>query len=181
MTPGARLAAVLAGMVLAVLALVAAMREIVIASDAGVHWPTSPALRRLTTDPSWATWVAAAVAAAVGVALIVLGVRQARRGGGGPEVIQFKDERGSARLDVGAVERGMRKRLQATLPGVHVARIELRQDGDAWRITVRADVPAHDLQALRARMQALAGEDLLRMGGMRLRRLDLVTGRLDGA
>lgn len=178
MTPASRVIAMIVGIAGIVLALAGAVREIVVAADVTVHWQSAATLRRLTSHPSAATWVTAGVTAAAGVALLVLVVRQFRAPEGGPQLIQFKDDAGWARLDVRAVQRGMRRRLSTSLPGVTVRDLQLRKEGEVWRIIVTADVPARDLQRQRARMQAMLGEDLLRMGGMRLRRLDLVVAQL---
>jgi hypothetical protein len=178
-TPGARIVAMLVGVAGMVVALAGAVREVVLAADDGLRWQPSPELRRLTEEPYWATWVVAAVAAALAVALIALAVRQFRAADGGPLLIQFQDEAGWARLDVRAMERGMRRSLQIALPGVHVHDLQLRKTGDVWHVKVGADVPARDLRGLRARMHALLSDDLERTGGMRLQRLDLVVGSLE--
>jgi hypothetical protein len=174
----ARSMAVVVGVAGVVLALAAAVREIVLASDVSVHWHITPALQRLTTSPSGATWAVAAGLALAGVALLVLDAWQLGGTDEGPQVVQFKDEQGWARLDVRAVQRGLRRRLQASVPGLTVREVRLRKEGDTWRVVVTADAPARDLQQLRSRLQAMVGQDLLRMGGMRLRRLDLVVDRL---
>lgn len=181
MTAWERVAAVLVGLAGMVLALAAALREVVVAADDAVTWRSSGTLRRLTDDPDWLTAVVAVGAAVVAVALIVLAVRQFRPADGGPTVIQFQDAAGWARLDVRAMERGMRRRLEASLPGVRVQDVKLRKAGDVWRITVSADVPGRDLQPLRGRMYELLREDLQSTGGMRLARLDLVVGQLVAA
>lgn len=178
MTGAARVVAMLAGFVGAVVALVAGVREIVRHVDPSVDWQTAAVLRHLTSEPSRATWIAAAVAAALGVILLVLTLRQFGTPHEGPQFIQFKDDAGWARLDVAAMERGMRRRLQAALPDATVREVQLHKDGEVWRARVAADVPGRDLPALRARMQAMLGDDLLRTGGMQLRRLDLVVTRL---
>lgn len=178
MTPAARTVAVLAGVAGIVIALAAAVREMVLAADKSLKWGSSVTLSRLTSDPGGATWIVAAVAAALAVALIVLAVRQFRAADGGPELIQFQDEAGWARLDVRAMERGIARRLQASLPGVRVQGVRLRKTGDVWHVRVRADVPARDVRSLRSRMQGLVGDDLLRTGGIKLQRLDLVVETL---
>jgi hypothetical protein len=174
----ARSMAVVVGVAGLVLALAAAVREIVLASDVTVHWHVTPALQRLTSNPSGATWAVAAGLAVAGVALLVLDAWQLGGADEGPQMVQFKDEKGWARLDVRAVQRGLRKRLQASVPGITVRDVRLRKEGDTWRVVVTADAPARDLQQLRSRLQAMVGQDLLSMGGMRLRRLDLVVERL---
>ena len=179
MTPGARIAAMLVGVVGIVFALAGAVREVVLASDEALRWQTSAALRRLTDEPDWATWVAAAAAAALAVALIILALRQFRATDGGPLLIQFQDEAGWARLDVRAMERGMSRRLQVALPGVRVRDLQLRKTADVWQVTVSAAVPARDLRGLRQRMHTLLSDDLQRTGGMRLQRLDLVVDGLE--
>ena len=178
MTAWERGVAVLVGLAGMILALAAALREAVVAADQAVVWRSSEALRRLTDQPDWLTGVVAAAAAAAAVALIVLAARQFRPADGGPTVIQFQDAAGWARLDVRAMERGMKRRIQASLPGVRAHDVRLRKTGDAWQVTVRADVPGRDLQPLRGRMYELLREDLQNTGGMRLTRLDLVVGQL---
>ena len=179
MTPGTRVAAMLVGLVGILFALAGAVREVVLASDETLSWRTSAALRRLIEEPYWATWVAAAAAAALAVGLIVVALRQLRATDGGPLLIQFQDETGWARLDVRAMERGMSRRLQAALPGVRVRELQLRKTGDVWQVTVSAAVPARDLQGLRQRAHQLLSDDLQRTGGMRLQRLDLVVDGLE--
>ncbi len=178
MTPSARIAAVLVGLAGIIVALAATVREIVLAADDSVRAQPAAVLRRLTSDPGWGTAVTAAVAAALAVALIILAVRQFRAADGGPLLIQFEDQHGSARLDVRAMERGMKRHLEVALPGVGVHDVRLRKTGDEWRVTVGADAPALDLRAARERMHSLLSDDLQRTAGMRLQRLDLLVDEL---
>ena len=163
-------------------ALAAALRELVLASDQAISWQTSPgACAALTSDPGWATWVAAAVAAALAVALIVAR-RRASSGAadGGPPFIQFEDEPGWARLDV--PRHRARHEPAATggdCPASASATCELDKKGDVWRVIVTADVPARDLQALRARMHSMLSDDLQRTGGMRCSGSTSSSGSLD--
>ena len=177
MTAGARIAALIVGLAGLIACLAAFIREMVLASDETVVWQLAEPVRRLFTETGWATSVAAAVTAALAVTLFALAARQSGAADGGPAVIQFQDEAGWARLNVHAMERGMSRGLQAALPGVRVAALQLRKSGELWRVTVWAEVPAGGLYALRDRMHGLLSDDLMRTGGMRLDRLDLIVER----
>ena len=178
MTVTARVVAVIAGLVGLVFAAADLVREAVLAIERSVAWPFAGWWSQLTTDPTWATALAAAAAAVVTVALIVLAVRQLRPQRRGREVVEFGDAASRARLDVSATERALRRRLETDLPGVKTRTLELTQRGDGWWVRVEADLPARDVLGLQARAGGLLAADLARMGGLRLDGLDVVVARL---
>jgi hypothetical protein len=177
-TAGARLVAVLVGLVGLLFAAADLVREAVLANDSSVAWPFAGWWSRLTAEPTWATALAAAVAALAAVALLVLAWRQlrpTRRGGG---QVEFGDEAGRARVDVPAMEKALRRRLEKDLPGVKTRELELTRRGDGWWVRVAAELPARDLLGLQARAGGLLAADLARLGGLRLDGLDVVVTRL---
>ena len=178
MTVTARVVAVIAGLVGLVFAAADLVREAVLAIERSVAWPFAGWWSQLTTDPTWATALAAAAAAVVTVALIVLAVRQLRPQRRGREVVEFGDAASRARLDVSATERALRRRLETDLPGVKTRALELTQRGDGWWVRVEADLPARDVLGLQRRAGGLLAADLARMGGLRLDGLDVVVTRL---
>jgi hypothetical protein len=176
-TAGARLVAVLVGLVGLLFAAADLVREAVLANDSSVARPFAGWWSRLTTGPTWATALAAALAAVAAVALIVLAWRQLRPRRGGGQV-EFGDEAGRARLDVPAMEKALRRRLERDLPGVKTRELELTRRGDGWWVRVAAELPARDLLGLQARAGGLLAADLARLGGLRLDGLDVVVTRL---
>ena len=173
-----RVVAVIVGLVGLVFAAAALVREVVLANARSVAWPFVDWWSRLTADTTWAPTVAAAAAAVVAAALIVLAVRQlrpARRGGG---QVELGDDAGRARLDVPAVERTLRRRLEKDLPGVKTRALVLSERGGGWWVRVEADLPARDVLGVQTRALELLAADLARMGGLRLGGLDVVVTRL---
>jgi len=178
MTAAGRVVAVIVGFVGLLFAAADLVREAVLATERSVEWPFADWWSQLTTDPTWATAVAAVLAAVVAVALINLAVRQlrpARRAGG---QVEFGDEAGRARLDLPAIEKALRRRLEKDLPGVKTRALELTDRGDGWWVRVEAELPARDVLGVQARAVALLRADLVRMGGLRLDGLNVVATRL---
>jgi hypothetical protein len=175
MTWSGRVAALLvclAGIFLAVAALV---RQAASAADGAAVWSPTRSWASAVAEPSWATTgVAAAVCAAAGVTLIALAVRQLRVGRRGPLVIEFGAEGGSVRLDVAALERALRHRLEKELPGVRARDLSLEKAENGWRIRVEAEVPARDLTGLRKAAATVLSSDLERIGDLRLAGADMV-------
>lgn len=178
MTASGRVVAVIAGLVGLLFAAADLVREAVLAAERSVAWPFAEWWSQLTTDPTWATAVAAAAAAVVTVALILLAVRQLRARRRGPGLVEFGDEAGRAQLDVLAMERALRRRLENDLPGVKTRELELTMRGDGWWVRLEADLPARDVLGVQARAGGLLAADLARMGGLRLDGLDVVVTRL---
>ena len=178
MTAAGRVVAVIAGLVGLLFAAADLVREAVLATERSVAWPFAEWWSQLTTDPTWATAVAATATAVVAVALIVLAVRQLRAQRRGPELLEFGDEASRAQLDVPAMERALRRRLENDLPGVKTRELELTKRGDGWWVRLEADLPARNVLAVQARAVGLLAADLARMGGLRLEGLDVVVTRL---
>jgi hypothetical protein len=177
-TAGGRVVAVIAGLAGLLFAAADLVREAVLATERSVAWPFAEWWSRLTTDPTWATAVAAAAAAAVALALILLAVRQLRAQRRGPELVEFGDAASHAQLDVRALARALRRRLENDLPGVKTRELELTKRGDGWWVRLEADLPARDVLGVQARAGGLLAADLARMGGLRLDGLDVVVTRL---
>ena len=154
------------------------MREAVLATERSVEWPFADWWSRLTTDPTWETAVAAGAAAVVAAALILLAVRQLRPRRRGPDLVELGDDAGQARVDVPAMRRALRRRLEKDLPGVKTRALELTDRGDGWWVRVEAELPARDVLGVQARAVALLRADLVRMGGLRLDGLNVVATRL---
>lgn len=174
MTPAARLLAVLIGVAGIVLAAAALVREAVLAAGWSVRWPLPGWWRESVAGSSWGLWLAAVVAAALTIALLLYAFRQLGAADHAAAVVEFRSERGAARLDVAALQRGLSRRLEAGLPGLRARSLELERTQEGWRARLEADVPANDLVGLQTRAAAIVAADLQRMGAMRLERLDLV-------
>ena len=181
MTATGRVVAVLAGLVGLLFAAADLIREVALASEHSAAWPFAEWWSRLAADPTWATVVAAAAAAVVGVALIALAARQLWPQGRGPERVELGDAASHAQLDVLAVERALRRRLETDLPGMETRELKLTKRGAGWWIRVEADLPARDVLGVLARAGGLLATDLARMGGLRLDGLDVVVARLTRA
>jgi len=175
MTTAGRVAAVLAGLVCMVLAAVELVRQAVLAAGDDVAWPVSSWWADLTGDPSWTTTgAAAAVLIVVAVVLIVVAVRQLSDVRRGPELVEFATDEGRARLSVPGIEQTLARRFESLAPGVRVTRLDLTRQADGWRVRVEASLPGRDLEGMRRRALAVMAEDLERLGGLDLVRLDLV-------
>lgn len=180
MTAAARWVAVLVGIAGIVLAMAAAVREIVLANDPSVTWPPATWWERLTHDPSWATTgVAAAVAAIATVLLLVLAFRQlgsSRRRH--PGVIGFSGDGWGARVDVAALEATLRRHLEAALPGLATSALELTKPVTGWQVRLETDLVARDVSGVRRRATGFVAADLEQLGEIQLVALDLVVRRL---
>jgi len=178
MSGASRAVAAAAGIALIVLAAAGLARQAALASD-DVVWPSSSWWARLTCDPSWGTTgVAAAVAAALAVALLVMAARQLAAGTSSQGSIEFSDEPGSATLSVAGLERALQRRLEAVLPGCRVTQVELRRGVEGWLVRVTAALPGVDMVGQRERAATVLRDDLRRIGGLELVRLDLVATSL---
>ena len=178
MTATGRAAAVIAGLVGLLFAAAALVREAVLANAGSVAWPVAEWWSRLTADATWAPMVAAALTAVVAAALISLAVRQLRPRRRGPEQVELGDAANRARIDVPAMERALRRRIEKDLPGVKTRGIELGKRGDGWWVRLEAELPARDVLGVQARAGGLLAADLARLGGLRLDGLDVVVTRL---
>lgn len=174
MTAAARLVAVVIGVVGIVLAAAALVREAVLASGWSIRWPLPAWWREFIAGSSWGLWLAATGSAVLAIALMVYAIRQLRRTRPSAAAVEFPGEGGAARLDVGALQRGLRRRLETGLPGLRARSLQLERTAEGWYVRLEADVPARDLVGLQARAAAVVAQDLERMGAMRLVRLDVV-------
>jgi hypothetical protein len=172
-TPAARILAAFIGVAGIVLASAALIRETVLAAGWSMRWPLPRWWADLVGSTSWRLWLAAAVAAVLTITLLIYAFRQLG-GDAGPANVEYGGDHGTARLDVAALERALRRRLEAELPGVSARSLELRRLGDGWYARLEADVPARDLAGLQTRAERLVTADLQRTASMRLLRLDLV-------
>jgi len=177
-TASGRVVAVIAGLIGLLFAAADLVREVVLAAERSVAWPLAEWWSQLTTDPTWATAVAAVAAAVLTVALILLAARQLRAQRPGPELVEFGDAASRAQLDVPATERALRRRLETGLPGVKTHELELTKRGDGWWVRLEAELPARDVLGVQARAGGLLAADLARLGGLRLDGLDVVVARL---
>jgi len=177
-TPFARGLAVLVGLVGLLVAIPALVRELVLATSYGTAWPLTDSWARLTQDPTTATKVAAAATAVAAVALLVLAVRQLSTRRRGPQVVEFGDAAGRARLDVAALETSLLRRLAKELPGVTPIGLDLDEEAGGWRVRLQADVAARDLAGMPARVARVLAPDMERMAGLRLDAVDVVVRRL---
>jgi hypothetical protein len=172
-TPVARIAAVIAGIVALVLAGAALVRQAAMAVDASVSWPVAGWWEDLTARSSTATIAAAAVATLVTVLLIVFAYRQVSPGVG-PEVIEFAVADGTARLSVPALRKALRRRFEAMLPGARVVEMAVRKDDDGWSVRLEATVPVCDLQDLHGAVLEAFRDDMRKVATIDLVRLDLI-------
>lgn len=179
MTTLGRAVAVVVGVLLIVLAAIALAREIVLAAGGAFVWPLGDRWLRLVTEPTWSTTgVAALVLTVVGAGLLALAVRHVSAVREGPTLVAFETARGTTTVDVPALERALRRRLEAATPGMRVTAIEMDECGEGCRLRIDADVPASDLAGLQARVSAAAATDLERLAGLKVEVVDLVAGRL---
>lgn len=175
MTPAARTLAVVAGIVCMLLAGAQLVRQAALAADASVVWPEASWWTRLTGDASWATTgVAAAVTGALAIFFVVVALRQLGERRSGPQQVGFSADDSEARVSLAGLERGMARRFEDVLPGSRVSGVALRKEAAGWRARFEAVVPADDVAGARERAFATLSDDLRRLGGMELVRLDLV-------
>jgi hypothetical protein len=177
-TATGRAVAVILGLVGLLFAAADLVREVVLASHHSAEWPFAEWWSQLSADPTWVTAVAAAAAAVLTVALILLAVRQLRPRRPDAGQVEFGAEASRARLDIEAIERALRRRLEKDLPGVKTRELELTKRGDGWWVRLEAELPARDVLGLQARAGGLVAADLARVGGLRLDGLDVVVTRL---
>lgn len=179
MTLPARVVAVLVGLTVMVLVAAALVREIVLAANCAVIWPLAGWWERLTVEPSWTTTGLAALACvAVAAGLLLLAVRQRSVVRKKPALITFDTEHGATNLDVPALERALRHRLEATVPGMRVRVVEFAGGEKGCRVRVDAEMPAVDLVGMQARAFAAIAPDLESLAGLRLEAVDMVADRL---
>jgi hypothetical protein len=174
-TAASRVGAVLVGLVLMVLAAAALVREVVLAADGSVAWPLAGWWERLVDGPSWTTGVAALVCVGAAAGLLALAVRQGGVVRERPVLVRIETEHGATSLDVPAVERALRHRLEVALPDIRVRHFEL---GKGCRVRVEIDARAADLAGMQSRAFAAIAPDLDRLVGLRLEAVDLVVLRL---
>jgi len=177
-TPAARLIAVVVGLVGLLFAAAGMVREVVLAAQGATDWPLSTWWGSLTGEPSATATVAAVLAGLLTLALLLLAVRQLGGRRRGPALVEFAAEHGRARLDVGAFESALCRRLEGEFPGLKARGLELSKRAGGWRARLEAELPARDLEVERARAFALLAADLARTAGMRLEVLDIVALRL---
>jgi hypothetical protein len=178
MTPAGRLIAVVVGLLGLLFAAAALVREVVVAANGAADWPLPAWWVRVTGGPSTATTIVAVLAGLLALALLLLAARQFGGRRRGPALVEFAGERGWARLDVGAVERALRRRLEVEIPGLKPRRVALSTRAGGWQARLEAELPALDLDALQVGALELLAADLDRMAGMRLEALDIVALRL---
>jgi hypothetical protein len=154
------------------------VREVVLAADGAIDWPLSAWWVRVTGGPSNTTTVAAVLAGLLALTLLLLAVLQFGGRRRGPALVEFAGEGGWARLDVGAVERALRRRLEAEFPGLKARRLVLSKHAGGWQARLETEAPALELDAVQVRALDLLAADLDRMAGMRLEVLDIVALRL---
>jgi len=175
----ARVAAVVAGIACLVLAGAMLVRQASLAADGTLRWPESGWWTALTEEPSWTTTgVAAAVLAAAAVFLIVLAVRQLGGDRRTSETIAFSADDTKARVSVAGLERGMASRFQSVVPGSRAGSVSLRRESSGWRARFEAAVPPDDVAGVRERAFVTLRDDLRRLGGVELVRLDLIVTSL---
>jgi hypothetical protein len=177
-TPAARLIAVVAGLVGLLFAAAGTVREVVLAAHGTTDWPLSTWWARVTGEPSAATTVAAVLAGLLAVVFLLLAVRQLGGQRRGPALVEWAGEHGWARLDVGALEHALRRRLEVEIPGIRAHALDLSKRTGGWQARLEAELPARDLDALQARAHGLLAADLTRTAGMTLEALDIVALRL---
>lgn len=176
MSAAARVTAVLVGLLLMVLAAAVLVREVALAADRAVLWPLAGRWERLFGDPSWTTTGAAAlVCAALAAGLLALAVRRGGVAHERPVLVRIETEHGATSLDVPAVERALRHRLEAAVPDLRVRQFELSA---GCRARVEVDVRAADLVGVQARAFAALAPDLERLVGLPLEAVDVVAARL---
>lgn len=174
MTASARVVAVIAGVACLLVGGAALVRQAALAADAAVRWPVSTWWGELTGDPVWSTTgVAAAVMAAITIVLLVLAYRQVGAAGG-PQIIEYAVEDGTARLSVPALGKALRRRFHAMLPGAQVTDVAVRKDDAGWSVRVEASVPACALHDVHAALLDAFRDDMRRVADIELTRLDLV-------
>lgn len=178
MSATVRVVAGIVGFLLLLLAAATLAAEVVAVVHRAYVWPYADLWARLTVQPTLVeTGLAALGAALVGIALLVLAARSLGTRQHGPTLVTLETPRGTTNVDVQAIERALRRRLETSLP-LKVRQVELGDRDGGCSLRVEADVTALDLTGLQRRAVSLLAGDLERLAGMRLEALDLVVGRL---
>lgn len=179
MTPAGRGIAVVAGVGMALLAAAALVREVVLAAGTAVSWPAAAWWARLADEPTWVTAVAAAAAATATAAFILFALRQLEPRHDGPQAVEFAAEGGWTRLDVGGLEAALRRRVEARVAGLRTSQLVLTRRAEGWDARLEARFAGRDLLRAQREAHALLAADLAILGGMSLRRLDLVVTQIE--
>ena len=173
MTPLARVVAIVAGIASLLLCGAALVRQAALATSSDVSWKGSAWWADLTARSSTGTVVAAAVVSVVAVLLIVLAYRQVSPGEA-PQAIEFKVDDGTARLSVPALRKALRRRFESMLPGSQVGEVGVSLDDSGWNVRVEADVPVCDLRDVQGAVLHAFRDDMRKVAGIEIARLDLV-------
>jgi hypothetical protein len=177
-TPAARVLAVIIGIAGLVVAMAALVRAAVLAAEPGLTWSAPDWWTSVTSGSSLATTIAAAVAGVVAAFLIVLAVRQVRRGSSRRPVLEFGGEKGQARLDVRALEKALERSVRASIQGAGAGRVTLTREPAGWFARLETQLPARDLAGAQEHVTQLLRGDLERLGGIRLDGVDLVVSHV---
>ena len=170
-----RLLAVVAGVAGLVAALAGLLRELSLASDDALAWPTSSWWTDLTVEGGDAAAVAAAVAAGLTVLFLVLAVRQVTAGDD-TAVSRVPAGEGAA-VSVEALQRLVARRLRDAVPGVDPVAVRLRRSEEGWHVHVIADLPAEDLTGLQTGAARVADAELRQTAGRGVSSLELEARR----
>lgn len=165
-----RFVAAVAGLVLLAVLGAAVVRQTALAADPSLVWAV-PLWHDLTAAGSSWTAAAAAVFAGLAAVLLVIAVRMALPAA--PPVVEFGAGDTSTRVDAATLQSMLARRLGRAVPGLAVERAWLRDGPAGWCLWVRGDVPRADLEVVRRRAAVAAAEELRRVGGLSLARLDL--------
>jgi hypothetical protein len=172
-TPLARLLAIVTGIVLLLLAGAGLVRQAAMAADAGVSWPVAAWWSDLTAQATTATYVAAALVTVLTVLLVVYAYRQVSPAVP-PQVIEYAVPDGTARLSVPALRKALRRRFESMLPGSRVNEVAVGRDDAGWSVRVEADVPVCDLRDVQQAVLQAFRDDMRKVAGIEIVRLDLV-------
>jgi hypothetical protein len=75
---------------------------------------------------------------------------------------------------VPALRKALRRRFESMLPGSRVEDVTVRMDDDGWSVRMEAAVPVCDLQDLHVAVLEAFRDDMRRVAGIDIVRLDLV-------
>lgn len=175
----ARLIAVVVGALFLALAAVMLAREIALFAGFAFATPLADRWGPVFDDPSWTTTgIAALVAAVAGAGLLWLAVASQGRSEDEPVLVTFETAQGTTNVDVPALERAIRHRLETRVPDLRVRKIELDDCDTGCLLRIDADLPADDLAGVQARMGELLRDDLDRLVGLKLVAVELIVNRL---
>jgi hypothetical protein len=167
-----RTMAIVAGVVLLVLLSAAFVRELALASEQRLSWPLGAPWRALIEGSALRAALGAVLVGCVGALCLVAAFRLLA-----PRTqdvqIEFGQAGGSTRADAAALEHVVRRGLQRAVPGLVVSGVSLAREREGWGVTVAAQVPAVDLEALHRRLVAVARDEFRRVGGLDLAALEL--------